>query len=395
MPECIVRVLSEGEVIDCVRRRMISLPDGRDAVSYAGILFPVKRPGSSIDLSGDRHLLEEVSQLESGAPVNHTIRLYMDDSGSSSRLMVDGDVVVRDYVASVLDEASVFAKASPAADTPAADGRYYDWCFELEKDDIAAELKNHVDVLCAALPLAGRTDTGLMQRGNAGTAGLTSANVEVSSDGLRLVRRSSRAAVPEDIQPSATCRLVIERLHALLSVNVSKGAGGESPLSAINIAKWRERVADGSQVAVELLEDLITAGDENSRLNQQLADVTRESELLRVRISRKLSVSLLLAEIFPEIELVGDSAVVLDEHFSSVASLGKVLRAIVGNDAAVRTNPVRGSRSSWFEVRVSTGERSDGRIYFHRQSPDKFQMLVSFKPDQKHDMSWIRSLSPS
>ncbi|MCE9632138.1 MAG: hypothetical protein K8S94_15660 [Planctomycetia bacterium] len=392
MPECIVRVLSEGEVIDCVRRRMISLPDGRDAVSYAGILFPVKRPGSSIDLSGDRHLLEGVSPLESGAPVNHTIRLYMDDSGSSSRLMVDGDVVVRDYVASVLDEASVFAKASPAANTPAADGRCYDWCFELEKDDIAAELKHHVDALCAALPLAGRTDTGLMQRGNAGTAGLTSANVEVSSDGLRLVRRSSRAAVPEDIQPSATCRLVIERLHALLSVNVSKGAGGESPLSAINIAKWRERVADGPRFAVELFEDLVKAEEVNSRLNQQLDGMTRERDRLQTRVVKKVSVSKVLGEIFPEIEFLGDSATVIDEDFTSVRMLGSTLKVILGDDPSTRENPVRGRRHDWFEVHVATGTRSNGRVYFHRVTPLKVQVLVSLKVDQKHDTEWIRSL---
>jgi hypothetical protein len=392
MPECIVRVLSEGEVIDCVRRRMISLPDGRNAVSYAGILFPVQRPGSSIDLSGDRHLLEQVSPLESGAPVNHTIRLYMDDSGSSSRLMVDGDVVVRDYVASVLDEASVFAKAAPAANTPAADGRCYDWCFELEKDDIAAELKHHVDVLCLALRPAGRTEAGLMQRGQADTAGLTSANVEVSSDGLRQSRSSSRAAVPEDIQPSATCRLVIERLHALLSVNVSRGAGGESPLSAINIAKWRERVVDGPRFAVELFEDLVKAGEVNSRLNQQLDGVTRERDRLQIRVVKKVSVSKVLGEIFPEIEFLGDSATVIDEDFSSVRMLGSTLKAILRDDPSTRENPVRGRRHDWFEVHVATGTRSNGRIYFHRVTPLKVQVLVSLKVDQKHDTEWIRSL---
>ena len=392
MPESIVRVLCEGEIIECVRRRLVSLPDGRDAVLYAGILFPIRQPGSYIEVSGDRHFLEEVSPLESGAPVNHTIRLYMDDSGSSSRLMVDGDVAVRDYVASVLDEASVFAKAAPAANTPAADGRFYDWCFELEKDAIAAELKHHLDVLCAALHPAGRTDAGLMQHGQAGTAGLTSANVEVSSDGLRQVRSSSRAAVPEDIPPSATCQLVIERLHALLSVNVSKSAGGESPLSAINIAKWRERVADGPRFAVELFEDFVKAGEVNSRLNQQLDGMTRERDRLKIRVVKKVSVSKVLGEIFPEIEFLGDSATVIDEDFTSVRMLGSTLKAILRDDPSTRENPVRGRRHDWFEVHVATGTRSNGRVYFHRVTPLKVRVLVSLKVDQKHDTEWIRSL---
>lgn len=392
MPESIVRVLCEGEFIECVRRRLVSLPDGRDVVLYAGILFPIRQPGSYIEVSGDRHIVEEVASLESCAPVNHTIRLYMDDSGSSSRLMVDGDVVVRDYVASVLDEASIFAKASPAANTPAADGRCYDWCFELEKDDIAAELKHHVDVLCLALRPAGRTDAGVMQRDQAGTAGLTSANVEVSSDGLRQLRSSSRAAVPEDIQPSATCQLVIERLHALLSVNVSKGAGGESPLSAINIAKWRERVADGPRLAVELFEDLVKAGEENSRVNQQLDGMTRERDRLQIRVVKKVTVSKVLGEIFPEIEFLGDSATVIDEDFTSVRMLGSTLKAILGDDPSTRENPVRGRRHDWFEVHVATGTRSNGRVYFHRVTPLKVQVLVSLKVDQKHDTEWIRSL---
>jgi hypothetical protein len=231
-----------------------------------------------------------------------------------------------------------------------------------------------------------------MQRGNAGNAGLTSANVEVSSDGIRQLRSSSRAAVPEDIQPSATCRLVIERLHALLSVNVSKGAGGESPLSAINIAKWRERVADGPLFAVELFEDLVKAGEENSQRVQQLEDITRERDHLRVRLANKLSVCKLLAEIFPEIEFVRDSADAIAQHYKSVKGLSRMLRRILDNDATIRNNPVKERRPDWFEVHVSTGSSDDGRLYFHRVSPSKVEVFASIKANQKNDLKWIRSL---
>jgi hypothetical protein len=393
VPERIVRVLSEGEFVECVRRRLVSLPDRRDAVLYAGILFPIRQPGSYIEVSGDRLHFEEVSPLESGAPVNHTIRLYMDDSGSCARLMVDGDMVVRDYVASVLDEASVLAKAEPITKATASDGRCYDWCFEFEKDVLAAEVKRHVDML-GDTPHhhTVHAEELLLPRGRAGTESLSSANVEVSRDGLRQLRSPSTTASPESTQPSATCALVIARLRDLLSVNVSNDAGEESPLSALTIAKWRQRVADGPRFAVELFEDLVKAREGNGRLNQQLEGMTRERDRLQIRVAKKVSVSKVLGELFPEIEFLGDSATVIDEDFTSVRMLGSTLKAILRDEPSTRENPVRGRRHDWFEVHVATGTRSNGRVYFHRVTPLKVQVLVSLKVDQKHDTEWIRSL---
>lgn len=393
MLERIVRVLSEGEFIECVRRRLVSLPDGNEAVSYAGILFPIRQPGAYIEVSGDRHLIEEVSPLKSGAPVNHTIRLYMDDSGNSARLMVDGDVVVRDYVASVLAEASVFVKAEPIMDIPASDGRCYDWCFELGKDDLSTELKYHVGMLCDVLyPSSGQAESRLMPRGQVSTLGLTSANVEPTEGGLQQLKSTSQAASPEDLKQTEACRLVVTRLRDLVSVNPSHSIREGDPLSTINIAKWRKRVVDGPRIANELFDDLVKAGKERGQLNQQLEGVTRERDHLQIRVAKKVSVSKVLGEIFPEVEFLRDSTTIIDEQFSSVRMLGSSLKAILRDDPSTRENPVKGRRSGWFEVHVATGTRSNGRVYFHRVTTSKVQVLVSLKVDQKHDMEWIRSL---
>lgn len=373
MPESIVRVLSEGEFIECVRRRLASLPDGRDAVLYAGILFPIRQPGSYIEVSGDRHIVEDVSPLESGAPVNHTIRLYMDDSGSSARLMVDGDAVVRDYVAAVLDEASVVAKAEPTTSTPASDGRRYDWCFEFEKGHLAAELKQHFGLCVEAPPH------------KHGTAGLTSANIEFGEDGLPHLREVSAE--------SDVCRLITTRLRTLLSVNIARRGHAQHSLSTIDVAKWRQKAVNGPRLAEELFEELSKADQIIKRIHQDKAALIEERDLLQMRVAKKISFSSVLNEVFPEIDFIRNSKSVIDTTFTSVKSLGAMLRDIVNVKPEVSRNVIRGARTEWYELHVSTGQRGDGRIYFHRVSPSRIQVLVSLKEHQKADTAWIRGLS--
>lgn len=373
MPELIVRVLMEGEFVECVRRDLLPLSDGRHAVLYAGFLFPVQQPGPHIDVSGDNYPFEDATLLESGAPVNHTIRLYVDCSGSTARLMVDGDAVVRDFVAATLDEAAVLAKSVDTSKVPADDGRRYDWCFEFEKDPLAEELKHCLGEPVAAPPRSGNRD------------GLTSANVEVRADGLKQVRGLS--------VESEACRLITTRFRNLLSVNATRRGGGAGSRSAVDMAGWRQQVKNGPQIAKDLL-DLLTASEQTVRqMDREKADLIRERDRLQIRVSRKVTVSSVLAEVFPEIDFINDSAETIDDHFSSVKKLAFVLKAILSNDPTTRTNPVRGAKTEWFEVHVATGTRSNGRIYFHRVSQSNVKVLVSFKVDQKQDTVWIRSLS--
>jgi hypothetical protein len=373
MPEIIARVLMEGDFVECVRRKRLPLPDGREAMLYAGFLFPIRQPGPHIDVSGENYPFEDVTLLESGAPSNHTIRLYMDCSGNNARLMVDGDAVVRDFVAATLDEAAVLAEAIDTLNAPADDGRRYDWCFEFEKDPLAEELKQSL----------GEPNATLL-RGDDGD-GLTSANVEVSAGGLKQVRELS--------VESDACRLITARFRNLLSVDTTRRGSGGGSRSAVDMAGWRQQVKNGPQIAKDLLE-LLTATEHTVRqMDREKADLIRERDRLQIRVSRKVSVSAVLAEVFPEIDFVRDSALAIDNDFSSVRMLAFTLKAILSNDPSTRTNPVRGAKTEWFEVHVATGTRSNGRIYFHRVSPSQVKVLVSFKVDQKHDTTWIRSLS--
>jgi hypothetical protein len=373
MPEIIVRVLTEGEFVECVRRARLTLPDGREALRYIGFLFPIRQPGPHIEVTGERYPLEEVTLLESGAPPQHTIRLYMDCSGVKAHLMVDGDAVVRDFVAATLDEAAVLAKTVDSVDGPADDGRRYDWCFEFEKDSLAEELKHALGEPNATLLRGDDRD------------GLTSANVEIEEAGLKQIRGLS--------VESDACRLITARFRNLLSVNTNRRMGGGGSRSAVDIAGLRQQVKNGPQIAKELL-DLLTACEQTVRqIDREKADLIRERDRLQLRVTRKVTVSSVLAEVFPEIDFIEDSAETIDDHFSSVKKLAFMLKAILSNDPKTRTNPVRGAKTDWFEVHVATGMRDNGRIYFHRVSQSNVKVLVSFKVDQKHDTTWIRSLS--
>jgi hypothetical protein len=394
MPEIIVRVLTEGEFVECVRRKRLSLPDGREAVLYGRSLFPIRQPGPHIDVSGDNDVIEDVTRLESGAPINHTIRLYLDCSGGTARLMIDGDAVVKDFVAATLDEASVFAQEVNVLNVPADDGHLYDWCLEFEKSAFATELKRQLDTLSAArhdrFCRSKAPSTAATQAAN---AGLTSANVEVTQSGLRRPESPEHVPATEELNQLAECNVVIERFRQLLSVDAPHAVREGSPLSAAKIATWRERVADGPKIANELLEELIAAEGQARELTQELDDVVSERDRLQLRVRKKLSMSKVLSETFPEIQFVEDSTEVIDENFSSAKSLGSVLRAIVNDDPATRTTAIKGATQTWYEVHVATGKRSNGRVYFHRSSNSKIQVLVSFKGDQKQDTALIRSLS--
>lgn len=348
MPEIIVRVLTGGEFVECVRRRRWALPDGRAAVVYAGRLLPIRSPGCHIEVSDDFFPLEEPTALESGASINHTIRIYLDCSRNTARLMVEGDAVVRDFVAATLDEAAVLAKTVDTTCDTADDGRCHDWCFEFEKDHLATELKHYFGSHIAAPSY------------RSSVAGLTSANVEVRQDGLNQVRGVSAE--------SDACRLITTRLRDLLSVNAAQRGRDHKSRSAIDMAKWQQQVVNGPKMAEELFEELGKADHIIQRVNREKAALTEERDLLQIRVAKKVSFASILAEVFPEIDFVRDSSATIDQTFTSVKSLGSALRAIMNDAPEMSRNPIRGARTDWYEVHVATGRRSDGRIYFHRVS---------------------------
>jgi hypothetical protein len=393
MPEIIVRVLTDGEFVECVRRRREPLTHGRGAISYAGWLYPLRTPGPHIEVSGERLPLEELASLESGAPVTHTMRLYVDCSGGRARLMVDGDSVVRDFVATTLDDANVSADVDYDRGKPADNGRRYDWSFEFDKDDLAAELKHSLDLLAIASGVSpDPADPSPFSTLESSSGGLTSANVLVAQAGPKQIHDRLKAQATGGRKPSDVCCLVTGRFRDLLSMNITRGSRKDDSAVALDIAAWRQRVANGPRITEELLEDLHKVEQKANRLTQDVAALTQERDRLQLRVVKKLSAASVLTQVFPEIEFVRDSEAVIDEDFSSFKSLGSVLKAIVNNSPETRLNPIRGRRHDWFEIHVSTGSRDNGRIYFHRVTPLKVQVLVSFKVDQKQDTVWIRSL---
>ena len=395
MPEIIVRVLTEGESVECVRRKRLSLPDSREAVLYAGSLFPILQPGPHIEVSGEKHPVEHIASFESGAPANHTIRLYMDCSGSTARLMVDGDAVVRDFVAATLDDAAVLAKTVHALNTPADDGHCYDWCFEFEKDRLAAELKHYFgDPYIPPTQLKSLTDATQTHGVDSLGIGLTSANVTISKDGLQLLSPSPQKTVGTIQQPDYCHHLITARFRELLSLNAARRESEAGSRSAVDMARWRQQIVNGPKIAEELFAELERASQTIQLLQQEKADAIRERDTLRIRVTKRVSVSSVLAEVFPEITFVQNSTSIIDQHFSSVKALGGKLRAILNNAPEMSRNPIRGARTDWYEVRFSTGSDGDGRVYFHRASQSNVYVLVSLKEHQKSDTAWIRGLSP-
>jgi hypothetical protein len=395
MPEIIVRVLTDGEFVECVRRRRWGLQDGRAAVLYAGRLLPIRSPGRHIEVSDDFFPLEEPAALQSGAPINHTIRLYMDCSGSTARLMVDGDVVVRDFVAATLDDAAVLAKTVNTLNTPADDGHCYDWCFEFEKDRLATELRTHFgDPYTPPIYRKSLTDETQAHGDKSVTIHLTSANVAISKDGVQQLRPSPQETAKTNQLPDAVHHPMTAWFWDLLSLNAAHRGSETDSRSAVVLARWRQKVVNGPKIAEELFDELDRATQNIQRLTHEKADVTRERDTLRIRLTKKVSFSSILAEVFPEISFVKDSTSVIDEQFSSVKALGSDLRAIVNNAPEMSRNRIRGARTDWYEVHVATGSRGDGRVYFHRTSQSKVHVLVSLKEHQKSDTEWIRGLSP-
>jgi hypothetical protein len=395
MPEIIVRVLTEGEFVECVRRKRLSLPDSREAVLYAGSLFPILQPGPHIEVSGEKHPVEHIASFESGAPTNHSIRLYMDCSGSTARLMVDGDAVVRDFVAATLDDAAVLAKTVEALNTPADDGHCYDWCFEFEQDRLAAELKHYFgDPYIPPTQLKSLTDATQTHGVDSLGMGLTSANVTISKDGVQQLSPSPQEAVGTIQQPNSSHHFITACFRELLSLNAARRESEGGSRSAVDMARWRQQIVNGPKIAEELFAELERASHTIQLLQQEKADAIRERDTLRIRVTKRVSVSSVLAEVFPEITFVQNSTSIIDQHFSSVKALGGKLRAILNNAPEMSRNPIRGARTDWYEVRFSTGSDGDGRIYFHRASQSNVYVLVSLKEHQKSDTAWIRGLSP-
>jgi len=224
--------------------------------------------------------------------------------------------------------------------------------------------------------------------------GLTSANVTVSKDGVQQISRSPQDAVVPIQQPDASHHFITARFRDLLSLNAARRESEAGYRSAVDMASWRQRIVNGPKIAEELFDELERAIQTIQLLHHEKVDAIREIDTLRIRLTKKVSVSSVLSEVFPEITFVQHSASIIDQHFSSVKALGSKLRAILNNAPEMSRNSIRSARTDWYEVRVSTGSDGDGRVYFHRASQSNVYVLVSLKEHQKSDTAWIRELSP-
>ena len=131
---------------------------------------------------------------------------------------------------------------------------------------------------------------------------------------------------------------------------------------------------------------------ENISLRKQLQAKTRKAN----ENDRLKSAAAFLHEKFPELiqlmlpstEFEGNSFDVLTKELTDQSSLLGLLTSLNRDKQLPNSKRVAGTK--WLEVRFSSGQSNDGRLYFHIEA-DSVHVLIGKKQTQKKDIEYLKN----
>lgn len=128
---------------------------------------------------------------------------------------------------------------------------------------------------------------------------------------------------------------------------------------------------------------------ERDSLRQQVSEVSELPDSLGER--RTSSAEQLICDMFkgimPDVEFLKGSIELIATYLADPAVAIQRIRQVVfdkQNGTSVR------AAKGWSEMRFSTGQDDSGRIYFRRIKECGYQILVSLKENQEHDIDYLK-----
>jgi regulator of replication initiation timing len=307
----------------------------------------------------------------------HTDYFY-DLTGFSAYILLNGDADLLRRVVDFLQENDIVSTGSGASRYPARSGAQYQWFIRVTDANGAKPDSATVHSLMRSF----RDDSQAEQLTN------LSAQLEELDKRLKMQVENNRALAAERESLKHTTKqreIEISQLWGELESYERIKRENDEFIAAIS-----EEVDSLKQVNQITSEQLVSTRADNERLIQQL------SEGRQVQVSTPESSDLprlmedyeaFLKALMPNATFMRDSFDIMKRLADPRPVLERIGQIVVqkqNGDQRVR------SAEGWWEMHFNTGQDDNGRIYY-RISPDRYEILVSFKGSQKQDFVYLRN----
>lgn len=347
-----VRVMSEGEVLEERRCRLVCLPDGAPAAVWRGLAYPLHEDGAirAEDQGTPLALCSPWRPKEPPPPFAPCWALV--EGMEEAWVLTAGSVAERDRIAALLRAAGLPVIRSGAWLGDPADGFHADWFIRIARGAAPEELRRRIEE--ALGPAA------------AGAGG------PAQPEELR--RQLLRAEFDRMRDQVALLGSLVEQMRRERDVSLA---------AAERAADLEAQIAQMSRA----LEQARTAATE--RIEPPPQPATPSPRLAR-RMEQEIGT--VLAELLPGLRLLRNSLTVATAEFADRSGLYRAFRELQDMREAwpPAWKKLKGL-DRWWARHVSTGLDDSGRIYacaLPRRGG--WDVLVSYKNEQDKDIAWLR-----
>jgi len=361
----IVTVVDGAQVLDERDCRSVALRDGRPAVVWRGIAYPLIEGRLAIDIAGEGFPPAETRFPAPESRPASPCRFLPAHEGAY--VLVEGSVVDAEAEARRLRMAGFSVLRVGRYLGEPIDGAAPDWFVRVSAT--GADLES-LERLAAALPPSGTpaAGEGLRERLIAGAlaaersrSDLLRTDLTAALSGLDAARRAADEAVRARADAEAAALDALTRLA-------------------------------GMEEAVQTLPAAAVPQPTPPELPPLSAPPPGTPPRQVVRL--KAEVESMCAALLPRIRFLRDSLDTVAMEFQTRTMLYRALEELQSSDKGIPTanwKYLKGA-DAWIERHVSTGEADTGRLYARLDRTDRrWDVLVGFKIEQPRDLAWLKA----
>jgi hypothetical protein len=339
-----VTICDGAETLETRRCHMVRLRDGRSAVTWRGLAFPLL-PDNRIDAAGEAWAIADTIPDVPARPAFAVI-----DGASEAYVLVTGGFIEAETGAANLRRAGIIVLRT---------GRYYgeaavdlaaDWFIRIVRPPDTADLAEHLEPILAAHAVrpadAGEADT----RTRLLTAEL-------------LAARDRAAALQQEIA----------RLRATVASTAPEVARQAAALQEALLEA--QRLREAAELAESQLQAAMTASaptPPRPMPSGKVADEVRD----------------VLAGLLPNVRMLRDSVNVITAEFASRRGVWRALGELAAGGIPRDWKKIGGT-PGWWECHLVNGRDNTGRLYVRKAEGSAWDVLISHKAEQLRDIAWL------
>lgn len=414
-----IPVMRGGQMVDRVDRPPRRAPDGRLAIEYLGLVYPLTEAGC-IDL-------ESVWFYPSQAPicldppedfgVSGSRGWQLDLDGYRPYIFLNGPEEVATLTVRRLQSAGFTSERWGPSFREGGGGASFDWFIRLPRqEDQRAPSKWELEQIFREIDVrrkeaVGERDATFRGDNDEQVLALRRQLVEVEAQlaeqvhgrdraeaTARELRRTFQREIARARDRASFLSAALVRFETSVTPSVDGQAIASPELDSLSkaleaargeleetLSQWLLSEQERQKSAVEIAELRARVAELESAARPGSAD--RNSGRARAWL-RELDTT--LSVFTPSVHLVRDSAEYITTELADRTDLYTKLRSLEVDRTSLKAKRVQAA-DGWLELHFSTGQSRDGRLYFRKSDGDgaRWAVLVSDKAAQPRDFDWI------